>query len=256
MMLPLHLIISIILAFFFSLILHRFCDTAMEKQVNEELKKKRPTPSPGAETSGSNKTKCERQDDNDDEEVFIMDDFPTEILLETHCIVTKQASLEKPFEMLGSDANLTDAIQGRVNTHSPPSDRENVTGTPLSDDDITNILNDIKPECHKAEAWIKAHEASKAVKERGKVKLENRDDLRKKAVRQSHDRARQAASQSDVSSHDARAPGLASALGGPGNHTVQEELEEARVVYNRVSLAHDRLLKTIADMEDFRKTMS
>lgn len=83
---------------------------------------------------------------------------------------------------------------------------------------------------------------------------ENRDGLRKKLVRQSHGRARQAEAQFDAPRYQETAP--APNLQAPDDRTVEEELEDARVVYNRVSLAHDRLLKTIADMEEFRKTLS
>ncbi|KAF5865379.1 hypothetical protein ETB97_004196 [Aspergillus alliaceus] len=227
---------------------------AIEKRINEDSKKKRPTPSPGPEPSGSNKAKCERKGD-DDEEVFTMDDFPTEVLLKAHYMATKQSSLDRPLGMFESDVTLAASIRAHAGANPPASDRENFAGTPLSNDAISNILKEVKPDCNKAQAWVKAHEASKAAKERAKVKLEGREDLRKRAVRLSYDRARQTASQSNAPRHEAGDLAPVAVPEVSEGRTVNEELEESRVVYNRVSLAHDRLLKTISDIEEFRKAV-
>ncbi|GMF86864.1 unnamed protein product [Aspergillus oryzae] len=207
----------------------------MEKRASE-ASKKRPLPSPGAELLDSNK----RNEENDSE-IFTMDSFSTDLMLRARYVAAKQASFDEPFELSEGDSTLTHAIRARV-------------GAPLSDDAVADILKKVKPDCHKAQAWVKAQELSKVAMEQIRANSENRDGLRKKLVRQSHGRARQAEAQFDAPRYQATAP--APNLQAPDDRTVEEELEDARVVYNRVSLAHDRLLKTIADMEEFRKTLS
>ncbi|KAE8417736.1 hypothetical protein BDV36DRAFT_309110 [Aspergillus pseudocaelatus] len=250
-MLPLQLI-TIIIAFFFGLTLRRLSNAAMEKKANE-ASKKRPIPSPGAESLDSNKPKCERNEENDSE-IFTMDGFSTDLTLRARYVAAKQASFDEPFELSEGDFTLTHAIRARVDASPPTAEREIVAGAPLSNDTIADILKKVKPDCYKAQAWVKTHEVSKAVIERVKTKSENRDELRKKSVRQLHGRARQAETQFEAPRYQATAP--TPNLQVPEGRTVEEELEDARVVYNRVSLAHDRLLKTIADIEDFRKTLS
>ncbi|GAB1204629.1 hypothetical protein APSETT445_003291 [Aspergillus pseudonomiae] len=245
-------LITIIMAFFFGLTLRRLYNTDMEKRANE-ASKKRPIPSPGAEFLNSNKAKCERNEENDSE-ICTMDDFSTDLMLRARYVAAKQASFDEPFELSESDSTLSHAIRARVDANLPTAERGTVTGAPLSNDDVADILKKVKPDCHKAQAWVKAHEVSKAAMERLKAKSENRDALRKKSLRQLHGRGHQAEAQSDAPRYQARAP--APNLQAPEDRTVEEELEEARVVYNRVSLAHDRLLKTIVDMEEFRKTLS
>lgn len=110
-------LITTIIAFFFGLTFHRLYSAAIERRINENSKKKRPTPSPGAEPSGSNKAKCERKDDND-EEVFTMDDFPTEVLLKAHYMATKQSSLDQPLDMFESDVTLAASIRAHAGTVS------------------------------------------------------------------------------------------------------------------------------------------
>ncbi|KAF7620183.1 hypothetical protein AFLA_005495 [Aspergillus flavus NRRL3357] len=210
-------LITIIITFFFGLTLRRLYNAAMEKRASE-ASKKRPLPSPGAELLDSNK----RNEENDSE-IFTMDSFSTDLI-------------------------------ARVGASPPTAERETVAGAPLSDDAVADILKKVKPDCHKAQAWVKAQELSKVAMEQIRANSENRDGLRKKLVRQSHGRARQAEAQFDAPRYQATAP--APNLQAPDDRTVEEELEDARVVYNRVSLAHDRLLKTIADMEEFRKTLS
>ncbi|KAE8326855.1 hypothetical protein BDV39DRAFT_205527 [Aspergillus sergii] len=241
-------LITIIIAFFFGLTLRRLYNAAMEKRANE-ASKKRPLLSPGAEYLDSNK----RNEENDSE-IFTMDSFSTDSMLRARYVAAKQASFDEPFELSEGDSTLTHAIRARIDASPPTAERETVAGAPLSDDAVADILKKVKPDCHKAQAWVKAQELSKAAMERIRAKSENRDDLIKKSVRQSHGRARQAKAQFDAPRYQATA--AAPNLQAPEGRTVEEELEDARVVYNRVSLAHDRLLKTIADMEEFRKTLS
>ncbi|KAB8273253.1 hypothetical protein BDV30DRAFT_238681 [Aspergillus minisclerotigenes] len=241
-------LITIIIAFFFGLTLRRLYNAAMEKRANE-ASKKRPLPSPGAEFLDSNK----RNEENDSE-IFTMDSFSTDLMLRARYVAAKQASFDEPFELSEGDSTLTHAIRARVDASPPTAERETVAGAPLSDDAVADILKKVKPDCHKAQAWVKAQELSKVTMERIRANSENRNGLRKKLVRQSHGRARQAEAQFDAPRYQATAP--APNLQAPDDRTVEEELEDARVVYNRVSLAHDRLLKTIANMEEFRKTLS
>ncbi|KAE8132611.1 hypothetical protein BDV38DRAFT_287529 [Aspergillus pseudotamarii] len=224
----------------------------MGKRANE-ASKKRPIPSPGGELRGSNKAKYERNEENDSE-IFTMDGFSTDPTLRARHVAAKQASFDEPFELSEGDFTLTHAIRARVDASPPTAERETVAGAPLSNDTIADILKKVKPDCYKAQAWVKAHEVSKAAMERVKTKSENPDNLKKKSVRELHSRARQADAQFEAPRYQATAP--APNLQAPEDRTVEEELEDARVVYNRVSLAHDRLLKTIADIEDFRKTLS
>ncbi|OGM42066.1 hypothetical protein ABOM_008572 [Aspergillus bombycis] len=201
----------------------------------------------------SGHAKCERNEENDSE-ICTMDNFSTDLALRARYVAAKQASFDEPFELSEGDSTLSHAIRARVDANLPTAERGTVAGSPLSDENVADILKKVKPDCHKAQAWVKAHEVTKATMERLKAMSENRDALRKKAARQSHGRARQAEAQSDAPRYQARAP--SPSLQVPEGRTVEEELEDARVVYNRVSLAHDRLLKTIADMEEFRKTLS
>ncbi|KAE8159341.1 hypothetical protein BDV40DRAFT_290982 [Aspergillus tamarii] len=244
--------ITITIAFFFGLTLRRLYNAAMEKRANE-ASKKRPIPSPGAAFRDSNKAKCERNEENDSQ-IFTMDSRSTDSTLRAQYVTAKQASFDKPFELSEGDFTLTHAIRARVDASPPTAERETIAGAPLPNDTIADILKKVKPDCYKAQAWVKAHEVSKAAIERVKTQSENRDDLRKKSVRQLHSRARQAEAQIEAPRYQATAP--TPNLQVPEGRTVEEELEDARVVYNRVSLAHDRLLKTIADIEDFRKTLS
>ncbi|KAF7596138.1 hypothetical protein BBP40_003036 [Aspergillus hancockii] len=213
--------------------------------------KKRPDPPPCPESSNtSNITKSERQsikrkDDKENPELS-MDKYWSD----------KKASLDRPFEMPGGDYFLNDVINAKARASSASTEGITTEGLPLSNDDIANILTVAKPECHKAQAWVMGHEASKAAKERAKTKSENRDDFRKQAARQSRDKGRQTTGQSNAPRNDIRAPPVPPPPPVSEVRTAAEELGESRAVYNRFHLAHERLLKTMAGMGEFRKTLS
>ncbi|KAE8378194.1 hypothetical protein BDV26DRAFT_292424 [Aspergillus bertholletiae] len=215
--------------------------------------KKRPIPSPSAGLLDPHRARCECECECDyggnDSEVPATDRFPADRYL-----ADKQASLSEPFEVSGGDSTLTHTIKTRVAVRPPTAEKEFVAGDPLSSEAVADLLGRVKPDCHKAQAWIKEHGARKAAIKRANPRLEYRIDLRRNHVLQSHDGARRAGGQFDVPRYQIRAPMPSPEV--PGGRTVEEELEEARVVYNRVNRAHDRLLKTIVDMEEFRKTLS
>lgn len=72
----------------------------------------------------------------------------------------------------------------------------------LTKDAIADILRKTKPDCPKAQAWIKAQEGSKLARERMQATMGDREDLRKKVVQKIRDQARLAAVHSGAPKHE------------------------------------------------------
>ena len=72
----------------------------------------------------------------------------------------------------------------------------------LTKDAIAEILRKTKPGCPKAQAWIKAQEGSKLMRERMQASMGDREDLRKKVVQKIRDQARLAAVHSGAPKHE------------------------------------------------------
>ncbi|PTU20028.1 hypothetical protein P175DRAFT_0493825 [Aspergillus ochraceoroseus IBT 24754] len=73
-----------------------------------------------------------------------------------------------------------DGIIKPAEAQKPAKYKDTESYSTLSDDAVADILKQAKPDCEKAQAWIKAHESSKIARERRRAKILEREDLRKR----------------------------------------------------------------------------
>ncbi|PKY07166.1 hypothetical protein P168DRAFT_324604 [Aspergillus campestris IBT 28561] len=121
----------------------------------------------------------------------------------------KAADLEKPMNELQYSINpipFKIGEDGKIHPAEPqtiPRYEGSVHSMPaLTKDAIADILRKTKPDCPKAQAWIKAQEGSKLARERMQATMGDREDLRKKVVQKIRDQARLAAVHSGAPKHE------------------------------------------------------
>ncbi|PLN76015.1 hypothetical protein BDW42DRAFT_199159 [Aspergillus taichungensis] len=121
----------------------------------------------------------------------------------------KAADLEKPFNEVQFSVNpipLKIGEDGKIHPAEPqtiPRYEGSVHSMPaLTKDAIAEILRKTKPDCPKAQAWIKAQEGSKLARERMQATMGDREDVRKKVVQKIRDQARLAALHSGAPKHE------------------------------------------------------
>ncbi|RHZ60456.1 uncharacterized protein CDV56_106813 [Aspergillus thermomutatus] len=151
----------------------------------------------------------------------------------------RQAKLGLPFqarEEIGKDVPGFNKSQSG-NRKQPVYDGATKGRPPLSNEAIAAILRYTKPECNKAQTWVHAHEFTKAVQERMKAKMEEREDLRKKIHRKLH-------AQLMLNNPGARPNNLQAVRGE------QVDDDSKLTPTQRVQRAHDRLQKALAEILD------
>ncbi|GIJ98228.1 hypothetical protein Aspvir_000343 [Aspergillus viridinutans] len=151
----------------------------------------------------------------------------------------RQATLGLPFQARNEvGKKLPGPNKPQRTNHKQPVYDGATKGPPLSNEAIAAILRYTKPECNKAQTWVHAHEFTKAVQERMKAKMEEREDLRKKIHRKLH-------AQLMVNNPGANPTNLQAVRGD------QMDDETSKLTpAERVQRAHDRLQKALAEILD------
>ncbi|EAW19048.1 uncharacterized protein NFIA_090060 [Aspergillus fischeri NRRL 181] len=150
----------------------------------------------------------------------------------------RQATLGLPFQARNEIGKKVPGPNKPQSTnHKQPVYDGATKGRPaLSDEAIAAILRYTNPECNKAQTWVHAHEFTKAIQERMKAKMEEREDLRKKIYRKLH-------AQSMVNNPAANPTNLQAVRG--------DQVDDDKLTpMERVQRAHDRLQKALAEILD------
>ncbi|GIC85611.1 uncharacterized protein Aud_001444 [Aspergillus udagawae] len=152
----------------------------------------------------------------------------------------RQATLGLPFQArdeVGKNVPGPNKPQS-TNHKQPVYDGATKGRPPLSNEAIAAILRYTKPECNKAQTWVHAHEFTKAVQERMKAKMEEREDLRKKIHRKLH-------AQLMLNNPGANPTNLHAVRGDQ-----MDDGTSKLTPTERVQRAHDRLQKALAEILD------
>ncbi|KAF9886535.1 hypothetical protein FE257_011306 [Aspergillus nanangensis] len=178
----------------------------------------------------------------------------------------KAECLEGPFDMptgLVPMRELKDAVAQHITGKT--EDTSAPTAPPLTNDAIADILKKTKPDCPRAQAWIQAHEIAKAARERMNGRIEDCDELRKKVARRLRDKARQVATNSGAPKNEIKAfleelaeedriAAECEADADNGKEKSKDAKDDSpEAVFERVCIAHERLNKTIAEIQEWRK---
>ncbi|RLM01979.1 hypothetical protein CFD26_108995 [Aspergillus turcosus] len=150
----------------------------------------------------------------------------------------RQATLGLPFqarEDVGKEAPAPKKSPS-TNRKQPVYDGATKGRPALSNEAIAAILRYTKPECNKAQAWVNAHEFTKAIQERMKAKMGEREDLRKKIHRKLH---------AQMMVNTGVNPTNLQAVRGE-----QADDDSKLTPAERVQRAHDRLQKALAEILD------
>ncbi|PWY65379.1 hypothetical protein BO94DRAFT_529218 [Aspergillus sclerotioniger CBS 115572] len=157
----------------------------------------------------------------------------------------KAENLAAPFGPLPDNPAAIEAKLERGATIKPVAalkvpQVESVEKSPLSHSAIGNILREAKGHCPKAQAWLKAHEMTKLVKDKMILGVDERDSLRKQVVENLRHRTLVALKAANASKEEV-----------DDTEDVVESGAEAQ--FQRVLDAHDRLRKALVEFEQMKR---
>ncbi|KAL2841895.1 hypothetical protein BJY01DRAFT_249306 [Aspergillus pseudoustus] len=178
-----------------------------------------------------------------------------------------------------SQIPLPPLSQSQSQSNRQPSAPLTPETTPLNNDAIAQILSVLKPSCPKSQAWVQAHHAAKVAQEQLRVKMREREGLRKQVLQKLRDKTLNALSNANASKEEVREvlemlPAREEVNKGDG--VADADLEMDKIVagsgipgalgnldlggdgaqqkqFVRVSEAHAKLQKVLREIEEMKR---
>ncbi|PYH93916.1 hypothetical protein BO71DRAFT_242893 [Aspergillus ellipticus CBS 707.79] len=169
--------------------------------------------------------------------------------------VEKAESLASPFGSLPKDPMMSrlehEAMRKQTAALKVPQ-YEGVDKRPLPHETIAKFLRETKQDCPKAQAWLKAHDMTKIMREKMLLGIGEREDLKKQVIRNLRYRTLLALKAANASNEEVREV-LSRFPAEKAEEPEDESRTDPRAQFQRVMAAHEKLQKALAEYEALRK---